>query len=60
MADKWKGTGEYQPVPIPNNCYGGPEEEGNRVFRKREGVRPGTKIGIPGRSDGFPKLKKDK
>ncbi len=39
------------PVPIPSSAYGSPDEESNRVFRKREGTLPGTRIGIPGRSD---------
>jgi len=46
--------------PMPNTAYGSPDEETNRVFRKRQGVRPGTKIGIPGRSDGWPSLNKAK
>ncbi len=40
-----------RPVPIPSSAYGSPDEETNRAFRKREGTLPGTRIGIPGRSD---------
>ena len=36
---------------MPNNAYGSADEETNRVFRKRQGTLPGTRIGIPGRSD---------
>jgi len=39
------------PAPMPNNAYGSADEETNRVFRKRQGTLPGTRIGIPGRSD---------
>ena len=38
-------------VPIPSSAYGSADEETNRVFRKRAGTLPGTRIGIPGRSD---------
>jgi len=40
-----------RPVPIPSSAYGSADEETNRAFRKREGTLPGTRIGIPGRSD---------
>jgi hypothetical protein len=40
-----------RPVPIPDNSYGGPSEETNRRFRKEQGTLPGTRVGIPGRSD---------
>jgi hypothetical protein len=39
------------PVPIPSSAYGSADEESNRVYRRREGTLPGTRIGIPGRSD---------
>lgn len=39
------------PTPIPGNAYGSPEEESQRLFRKLRGTLPGTRIGIPGRSD---------
>lgn len=39
------------PAPIPANSYGSPDEETNRIFRKRAGTLPGTRVGIPGRSD---------
>jgi hypothetical protein len=40
-----------RPSPIPSSSYGSADEETNRVFRKREGTLPGTRVGIPGRSD---------
>jgi hypothetical protein len=40
-----------RPVPLPSTDYGSPDEESNRVFRRREGTLPGTRVGIPGRSD---------
>jgi hypothetical protein len=39
------------PAPIPSSAYGSADEETNRVFRKKQGTLPGTRIGIPGRSD---------
>lgn len=42
---------ESRPSPIPSSAYGSADEESNRVFRRREGTLPGTRIGIPGRSD---------
>lgn len=39
------------PVPIPSSAYGSADEETNRLFRKRAGTLPGTRVGIPGRSD---------
>jgi hypothetical protein len=39
------------PAPIPSSAYGSADEETNRIFRKRAGTLPGTRIGIPGRSD---------
>ena len=39
------------PAPTPSNAYGSADEETNRVFRQRQGTRPGTRVGIPGRSD---------
>jgi hypothetical protein len=39
------------PVPIPSSAYGSADEESNRVYRRREGTLPGTRIGIPGRTD---------
>jgi hypothetical protein len=39
------------PVPIPSSAYGSADEESNRVYRRREGTLPSTRIGIPGRSD---------
>jgi hypothetical protein len=40
-----------KPVPIPSSSYGSADEESNRVFRKRQGTLPGTRVGLPGRSD---------
>jgi hypothetical protein len=40
-----------RPSPIPSSDYGSPDEETNRRFREREGTLPGTRVGIPGRSD---------
>jgi hypothetical protein len=39
------------PAPIPSSAYGSADEETNRIFRKRAGTLPGTRLGIPGRSD---------
>lgn len=40
------------PVPLPSTDYGSADEETNRIFRKyRQGTLPGTRVGIPGRSD---------
>lgn len=39
------------PAPLPSCSYGNADEETNRIFRKRAGTLPGTRIGIPGRSD---------
>ena len=39
------------PAPIPSSSYGSADEETNRVFRKRQGTREGTRVGLPGRSD---------
>jgi hypothetical protein len=38
-------------APLPSTDYGSADEETNRIFRRRQGTLPGTKIGIPGRSD---------
>jgi len=40
-----------RPVPLPSTDYGSPDEETNRVFRRKQGTLPGTRVGIPGRSD---------
>lgn len=40
-----------RPVPIPSNAYGSADEETNRIYRRRQGTLPGTRVGIPGRSD---------
>lgn len=40
-----------KPVPVPSSAYGSADEESNRVFRKRQGTLPGTRVGLPGRSD---------
>lgn len=39
------------PTPIPSSDYGSPNEETNRLFREKQGTRPGTRVGIPGRTD---------
>lgn len=39
------------PTPLPSTDYGSADEETNRIFRKKQGTLPGTKIGIPGRND---------
>lgn len=39
------------PTPVPNSDYGSADEETNRIFRRKQGTLPGTKVGIPGRSD---------
>ena len=38
-------------APLPSADYGSPDEETNRIFRRRYGTLPGTRVGIPGSSD---------
>lgn len=43
------------PAPVPDNSYGSPGEQSQRGPRELRGVLPGTRVGIPGRKDGWPK-----
>lgn len=39
------------PTPVPSSDYGSPDEETNRMFRRKQGTIKGTRVGLPGRDD---------
>ena len=51
---------QFNPAPIPDNAYGNPNEQDQRGPRKLRGVLLGTRVGIPGRPDVYPRDPKGK